>query len=92
MLDSNGVTDAIGYSRADVLTDVFAADGQNPSTFNAPFVQGSPTFCYALPDYGSGNPSCAGDKTWLELWFVPGNNLADATLLAISNELSLPGS
>jgi hypothetical protein len=90
VLGSDGAHAAPAYSRADVAGDVLVQDGQNPSTINEPFTQGYAD-CYGLPDYTAGNTSCAGDETWLELWFVPGDNLADASLLAMSNELTLPG-
>lgn len=89
VLDSDGSYSSSEYGWAG-FGEFSAQDGQDPSTFDVPFGLAEPD-C-AVPDYYAGNTSCAGDKTWLSLWFSPDGSYTDATLLAISNELTLPGS
>ena len=88
VLDSNGAYDAVaGVNAGEAGYDLFASDGQNRSTLDDPFAgQVADVNCGGVPDHSN---NCAGDHAWLELWYGYDNPIA-TTLLAISNELTLP--
>lgn len=91
VLDSGGAYDDVGeWKFADANGgSTVAGDGQDPSTFDVPFALSTP-ICPGLADHAE-NPTCAGDKTWLELWFTGGETMPTGPLLGISNEVTLPG-
>jgi hypothetical protein len=88
-LRSDGVTEQTldGFAAA-IGGGLPARDGQDPATIQAPFAPGSVS-CPVFPD-----TTCAGEKAWLELWYVPFNdtNPADYKVIWLSNEITLPGS
>jgi hypothetical protein len=83
MLNSDGDYDVVqeyGFADGPGITQV--TDQQDPSTIQLPFTPG-------LSGLEACSPACGGWGEWLELWNAPGNDPAAASLLGISNEITL---